>query len=366
MTALPSRADEAEQPGCTAGDGRPGLQLSGVHAAHGGDEVLHGIDLSVARGELLVVLGPSGAGKSTLLRVVAGLEPATRGRVAIAGRDVTGLRPGRRNVSMVFQSYALFPHLTVADNITFGLTVRDVPRREAVERARRAAAAVDCADLLHRRPGQLSGGERQRVALARALVREPDVFLLDEPLSNLDAELRVETRAELRALHDRVGTTMLHVTHDQTEALVLGDRVAVLRQGQLEQVDTPEEIWRRPRTAFVARFVGSPSMNLLPADGPLRVAGVPAGRDRQIGVRPESLRLGDPEGVGAPEAAEGIVERVEVIGEDSYVHLRVAGHRLVARVPAAARPQVGERVRAAARREDVHLFDTATGLRVPA
>ena len=359
MTALSSSDAAGER---TTGGEPPGLELSGVHAAHGGDDVLHGIDLTVARGELLVVLGPSGAGKSTLLRVVAGLEPATRGRVAIAGRDVTRLRPGRRNVSMVFQSYALFPHLTVSDNITFGLTVREVPRAEAAERARRAAAAVGCGHLLHRRPGQLSGGERQRVALARALVREPDVFLLDEPLSNLDAELRVETRAELRALHDRVGTTMLHVTHDQTEALVLGDRVAILRQGRLEQVDTPEEIWRRPRTAFVARFVGSPSMNLLPADGPLRVAGVPSAADRQLGVRPESLRLADP---AAGDAAEGTVERVEVIGEDSYVYLRVDAHRLVARVPTAARPRVGDRVRATARREDVHLFDTTTGLRVP-
>ena len=243
--------------------------LDGVRAAFGSTEVLHGIDLRVAAGELLVVLGPSGAGKSTLLRVVAGLEPATQGRVIIAGRDVTRLRPGRRNVSMVFQSHALFPHLTVAENITFGLRVRDVPRTEAADQARRAAEAVGCAHLLGRRPGQLSGGERQRVALARALVRRPDVFLLDEPLSNLDLELRVETRAELRALHDRVGATTVHVTHDQTEALVLGDRVAVLREGVIEQIGPPDEVWRRPETTFVARFVGSPAMNLLPAAGPL-------------------------------------------------------------------------------------------------
>jgi ABC-type sugar transport system ATPase subunit len=201
-----------------------GLRLEGVSAARGGREVLHGIDLTVARGELLVVLGPSGAGKSTLLRVVAGLEPATAGRVIIAGRDVTRLRPGRRNVSMVFQSYALFPHLTVAENIAFGPLVRDGGRRRARELAERAAATAGCGHLLDRRPDQLSGGERQRVALARALVREPDVFLLDEPLSNLDVELRAETRAELRALHVRVGATMVHVTHDQVEALVLGDR----------------------------------------------------------------------------------------------------------------------------------------------
>jgi ABC-type sugar transport system ATPase subunit len=339
----------------------PGLELADVHATHGTVEALRGIDLTVARGELLVVLGPSGAGKSTLLRVVAGLEPAIRGRVSIAGRDVTALRPGRRNVSMVFQSYALFPHLTVAENIGFGLTVRDTPRARRRELVRQAATAVGCGELLARRPGQLSGGERQRVALARALVRKPDVFLLDEPLSNLDAELRVETRAELKALHDRVGATMLHVTHDQVEALVLGDRVAVLREGRLEQVGTPDEIWRKPASVFVARFVGSPSMNLLPADGPLSVPGVPSAADRQIGVRPEAVRLGGPE---EPDGAVGTVERVEVIGEDAYAYLRVDGHPLVARVPAATRPEVGTQVRATVRRPDVHVFDTGTGERV--
>lgn len=341
-----------------------GLELVDVHAAHGPVEVLRGIDLTVARGELLVVLGPSGAGKSTLLRVVAGLEPAVRGRVHIAGRDVTALRPGRRNVSMVFQSYALFPHLTVAENIGFGLAVRDTPRARAREQVLRAAAAVGCGELLARRPGQLSGGERQRVALARALVREPDVFLLDEPLSNLDAELRVETRAELRTLHARVGATMLHVTHDQAEALVLGDRVAVLRDGRIEQVGTPDEIWRQPRTVFVARFVGSPSMNLLPADGPLRLPGVRPSAERQIGFRPEAVRLAEPDGTDAD--ATGVVERVEVIGEDAHVYLRSDGHRLVARVPAAARPAVGTEARATVAPADVHLFDLATGQRVVA
>jgi ABC-type sugar transport system ATPase subunit len=336
---------------------RPGLELTGVSAGHGAVEVLRGIDLTVARGELLVVLGPSGAGKSTLLRVVAGLQPVTRGRVHIAGRDVTALRPGRRNVSMVFQSYALFPHLTVADNIGFGLIVRDVPKAQARDRVARAAAAVGCADLLHRRPGQLSGGERQRVALARALVREPDVFLLDEPLSNLDAELRVETRAELRALHDRVGTTMLHVTHDQTEALVLGDRVAVLRQGQVEQVGSPEQIWRTPQTTFVARFVGSPAMNLLPADGPLRVPGVEPSGAHLLGLRPEAVHLAPADGTPAT------VERVDVVGEDAYVYLRAAGHPIVARVRTADRPAAGAAARVTAR-GDVHLFDAATGRRV--
>ena len=339
-----------------------GLAVDGLSAAYRDTEVLHSLDLRVARGELLVVLGPSGAGKSTLLRVVAGLQPATAGRVLIGGRDVTALRPGRRNVSMVFQSYALFPHLTALDNITFGLEVRDVSRAAARERAGAAAAAVGCAHLLDRRPSQLSGGERQRVALARALVREPDLFLLDEPLSNLDLELRAETRGELKALHARLGVTTVHVTHDQTEALVLADRIAVLRGGRLEQLGTPDELWRTPATVFVARFVGSPAMNLLPAGGPLVPDGMPAPPDpgRQVGFRPEAVRLGD-------TGAAAVVERVDVVGEDAYAYLRLAegGAVVTARVPAATRPAVGDAARVAVRWADVHVFDAETGRRVP-
>ena len=283
--------------------------------------------------------------------------------MVIAGEDVTGLRPGRRNVSMVFQSHALFPHLTVAENIAFGLEVRDVPRAVARERAAAAAAAVGCAHLLDRRPGQLSGGERQRVALARALVREPDVFLLDEPLSNLDVELRVETRAELKALQARVGATMVHVTHDQTEAMVLGDRIAVLRDGAIEQIGTPDEVWRRPATTFVARFLGAVAMNLLPADGGLVPVGAPVGAlapGRDLGFRPEAVRLGEPDGVAA------VVERVDVVGEDAYAYLRLAagGHLVAARVRAGLRPGVGDPVRVSVGWPDVHVFDRATGRRV--
>jgi ABC-type sugar transport system ATPase subunit len=336
-----------------------GLRLDGVHAARGGRAVLHGLDLSVLRGELLVVLGPSGAGKSTLLRVIAGLEPASAGRVFIAGRDVTGLRPGRRNVSMVFQSYALFPHLTVADNIAFGPLMRDAGRRAARQRAERAAAAVGCGHLLDRRPDQLSGGERQRVALARALVREPDVFLLDEPLSNLDAELRVETRAELKGLHQRVGATMLHVTHDQVEALVLGDRIAVLRDGRLEQVATPEQIWRAPASTFVARFVGS--MNLLPGDGPLRPPGMAPDAARVVGFRPDAVQVG---ASGGGDSA--VVERVDVVGEDAYAYLRIGSLPVVARVATTGRPKAGDEVDLTVRWTDDHVFDAATGRRVGA
>ncbi|MEU5948739.1 ABC transporter ATP-binding protein [Micromonospora sp. NPDC047465] len=339
----------------------PGLALAGVSAAYRGSTVLHEVDLTVARGELLVVLGPSGAGKSTVLRVVAGLEPVTAGRVRIAGRDVTADRPGRRNVSMVFQSYALFPHLTVAENIAFGLEVRDTPRAVARDRARAAAETVGCAALLDRRPGQLSGGERQRVALARALVREPDVFLLDEPLSNLDLALRVEMRAELRALHDRLGATMVHVTHDQTEALVLADRIAVLRAGRIEQVGTPDEIWRTPASSFVARFVGSPAMNLLPAAGALVPSGtapVRAADELEIGFRPEAVTL------DAADGTDATVDRVEVVGEDAYAYLTLAGgHRVVARVPAARRPERGAAVRVGVRWADVHVFHADSGRR---
>ena len=337
-----------------------GLALEGVRAAYGDREVLCGIDLSVPPGELLVVLGPSGAGKSTLLRVVAGLEPATAGTVRLAGRDITQLRPGRRNVSMVFQSYALFPHLTVRANIAFGLEVRDVGKAEASTLAEDAARAAGCEQLLDRRPGQLSGGERQRVALARALARRPDAYLFDEPLSNLDAELRVHTRAELRALHERVGGTTLHVTHDQTEAMVLGDRIAVLRDGVVEQVGTPEGIWSNPATLFVARFVGTPAMNILPATSAPAPADLPerAADELQIGVRPDALVLGS-QGVPAT------VGRVEVVGADAHVHLSLAdGGQVVARVPVAARPRPGDRVRVTVSPSDVHVFDKHTGARV--
>jgi ABC-type sugar transport system ATPase subunit len=335
-----------------------GLRLESVSAHRGRTPVLHALDLVVGRGELLVVLGPSGAGKSTLLRVIAGLEPVDAGRVFIAGRDVTHLRPGRRNVSMVFQSYALFPHMTVAENIAFGPIMRDTRARDAREQAARAASAVGCGHLLDRRPDQLSGGERQRVALARALVREPDVFLLDEPLSNLDVELRAETRGELKALHERVGGTMVHVTHDQVEALVLGDRIAVLREGRVEQVGSPDEIWRAPATTFVARFVGAPPMNLVPGDGALRPPGAAADAGRLLGFRPEAVRLGGDGDV------TGTVERVDVVGEDAHAYLRVGVLAVVARVPAAGRPAAGDTVPVSVRWADHHVFDPVTGHRI--
>jgi ABC-type sugar transport system ATPase subunit len=339
-----------------------------VRKDYEGTVALAGIDLEAADGELLVVLGPSGSGKTTLLRVTAGLETVSGGSVSIGGRDVTAVPPGRRNVAMVFQTYALFPHLDVAENIGFGLEAREVPRRQRRERVTEAARIVGCSELLARRPAELSGGERQRVALARALVRDPDVFLLDEPLSNLDAQLRAQMRAELKELQRRVGATMVYVTHDQVEALTLGDRLAVLRDGALQQVGTPDEVFARPATRFVARFVGSPAMNVIRARlepdglvvGPLRFpppATVRDGRALDVGIRPERVRLAD-------EGAPASVRLVELAGSEAFVHLAADGAALVARVGADERPAPGDAVRIAVAAADLHFFDPETGQRL--
>jgi ABC-type sugar transport system ATPase subunit len=345
------------------------LSIRGVHKRYGAVAALRALDLEVAEGELLVLVGPSGCGKTTALRVTAGLEEVTAGSIHIGGHDITRLAPAERNVAMVFQSYALFPHMTVAGNIGIGLKVRRVPNREANERIKAAAALVGCQDQLDRKPHQLSGGERQRVALARAMVREPDVFLLDEPLSNLDAQLRVQTRAELQRLHQRLGTTMLYVTHDQIEALTMGDRVAVLRDGVLQQVAPPDEIYRRPANRFVAGFIGSPAMNLLPVSardgrlqvGPFLLERPPGGealngQRLELGVRPEHLvvSLGGP---GVP--AE--VQIVELAGRETFLHLAAGGQRLVARVGLELRPRVGEQVRVQIPERQFYLFDADSG-----
>ena len=255
---------------------------------------------------------------------------------------------------MVFQSYALFPHMTVAENIGFGLVAREVKRAEVKERVARAATLAGCSHLLERRPPQLSGGERQRVALARAVVGEPDVYLLDEPLSNLDAELRAQTRTELKELHGRVGATMLYVTHDQIEALTLGNRIAVLLEGRLQQVGTPDEIWNEPANRFVARFVGSPSMNLLASGAPL---GLDAPEGAEVGIRPEHVLLGE-------TGVAGEVLLVEPIGSEALVHVRAAGEILVARVTAELRPAKGAAVHVSADPARLHFFDRASGKRV--
>ncbi|MFN2589104.1 MAG: ABC transporter ATP-binding protein [Actinomycetota bacterium] len=270
---------------------------------------LDGVDLVADEGELLIVVGPSGSGKTTLLRSIAGLEKLDEGTVEVGGRDVTDAPPGARSVAMVFQEYALYPHMTVAANISFGMRARREGRGEITRKTEAAAQHLALEDVLARRPSELSGGERQRVALARAMVREPDAFLMDEPLSNLDAKLRAQMRTEIRNLQRSLGTTMLYVTHDQVEAMAMADRVAVLRDGRVEQVAAPVDLYDRPATAFVARFVGNPPMNLIP--------GPPSEPDVTIGIRPEELRL-VAEGSGR---LDGRVAEIELTGHESIVHV---------------------------------------------
>ncbi len=285
----------------------------------GGTVALSDFSLEVADGELVALVGPSGCGKSTVLRLLAGLETPTRGTLRIGGQDVSALPPQARNVAMVFQDYALYPHLSVRENLAFPLRMRGMPAAEREQRVARVAELLSLGPLLERAPRQLSGGERQRVAMGRALVREPAAFLLDEPLSNLDAKLRVQVRAEIAELRRRAPTTMLYVTHDQVEALTLGDRVAVLERGRLQQVATPAELYARPANRFVAGFIGSPPMNFAPARW---LRGAPAGDDLVAGVRPEAVALAESGDAGA---LAGTVVQVEALGHETLVHVRLAG-----------------------------------------
>ena len=319
------------------------LALRGVGKRFDDVVALEGIDLEARAAELLVIVGPSGSGKSTLLRCIAGLEAPDAGRIEVDGRDVTDEAPGDRDVAMVFQEYALYPHLDARSNIGFGLKARKTPADVVRQRVGDAAELLGLQDCLDRRPAQISGGERQRVALARAIVREPSVFLMDEPLANLDAELRSRTRAEIRSLQRRLGTTMLYVTHDQVEAFTLGDRVAVLRAGRIEQIGTPRELYEQPVNTFVARFVGAPAMNLLPAslfDG-ARAAAI-------IGIRPEKIRLDEEAG-----RLQGEVALVEPTGASSIVHVKVQGHTVLVVTQGWDRLAPGDRVA-------LEFFDTDT------
>ncbi len=343
---------------------------------------VRGLDLECRDGDLTVLVGPSGSGKTTAIRLAAGLEFQDAGRIEIAGRDVTRVRPADRRVAMVFQSFALFPHLSVQRNIGFGLAVRGTPKAEVARRTFEAATVVGCERLLQRMPHELSGGEQQRVALARALVRDPDVFLLDEPLSNLDAQLRVTMRAEIRRVQREVHATMLYVTHDQFEALTLGDRVAVMHDGALQQEGAPDDVYRRPGNRFVATFIGSPAMNILPGEvrgdsivaGPLQLprlrdVDLSDTRGLEVGIRPEHLRVrsgtegppaADPPGAGSA----AVVTLVEPAGPDTFVHVTAGDHRLIVRAPADVRPEVGDGMELAVDPNDVHLFDAGTGVRL--
>ena len=349
-----------------------GLELSGVSKSFRETPVLRGVDLVVPEGCLTVVVGASGSGKTTLLRIVAGLEAADEGRVEVGGRDVASLPPADREVAMVFQHGGLFPHLSVFENVAFGLRVRRVSRAEVRNRVSAAAAIAGVSTLLSRRPQQLSGGERQRVALARALVREPSVFLLDEPLSSLDAGVRVAMRAEIRRVQRETGRAMLYVTHDQIEALTLGDRVAVIgTNGEIAQEGTPDEVFMTPANLTVATFLGTPEMNVIAGErdvagvvraGPFRVPGV-GDEDRGglvVGVRPEDVvvaRAGE-------DASTGVVQAVEPAGSEAFVRVKVEGTEITVRVPADARPEVGGAVSIARSPRRAHLFHAGNGARV--
>ncbi|MBT9596321.1 MAG: sn-glycerol-3-phosphate ABC transporter ATP-binding protein UgpC [Vitreoscilla sp.] len=340
--------------------------------------VVHGLDLEIADGEFMVLVGPSGCGKSTTLRMLAGLEDVSAGRILIGEREVTEVPPAQRGVAMVFQSYALYPHMTVAENMGFGLRMAGQSRAAVDVAVKRAADRLQLTPWLGRRPRELSGGQRQRVAIGRAIVREPKVFLFDEPLSNLDAALRTQMRLELAHLHRSLGATIVYVTHDQVEAMTLGDRIAVFNGGRIEQVGPPMQVYQKPATRFVAGFLGSPRMNMLPVHGvglgALSVPGgllpwpdgLEAGTDGvdTLGVRPEHLRLVD---AGTGCALSGVVDMVEHLGDTSLLYVRLPGldDPLALKLAAsAALPLPGEAVRVSAEPNQLLAFDTQ-GLRLP-
>ena len=335
------------------------IRLDAVEKTYpGGHAGVRCIDLRVDDGEFLVLVGPSGCGKTTLLRVIAGLETPSSGRVLIGDNDVTMLPPQARDVAMVFQSYALYPHMSVRENLAYGLKVRGADRETVDGRVGTVAEALGIGALLDHRPAMLSGGQRQRVALGRAMVRQPRVFLLDEPLSNLDPSLRAQARAELHKLHQSLSATVVYVTHDQEEAVTLGGRVAVMRHGGIEQLAPPLDLYAKPANTFVAQFIGAPAMNLLPAPVP----GIDAPAGALVGVRPQDVRIA----AGGRMCA--VVELVEPRGHDCVLHLRVDGvtQRIIAIAAAPAGVASGTVVSVAVPRDRIHLFDGRTGARLPA
>ncbi|PKO80461.1 MAG: glycerol-3-phosphate ABC transporter ATP-binding protein [Betaproteobacteria bacterium HGW-Betaproteobacteria-13] len=356
------------------------LSLQQVGKTYGTQTAVEALDLDIADREFTVLVGPSGCGKSTTLRMIAGLESITSGRLLIDGKDVTEVPPQQRDIAMVFQSYALYPHMTAYMNMAFGLmkTTR-LDKREIEARVHEAASILHIEDLLLRKPNELSGGQRQRVAIGRALVRKPKVFLFDEPLSNLDAKLRNHMRAELKRLHSELGITVVYVTHDQVEAMTLGTRIAVMAAGRLQQFDTPMTVYRKPANTFVAAFIGAPEMNLLrcrhsqTAEGRV-VDGMsfritldgqtpaPAGDDILLGIRPEELFLAPADTLpGGQFMAHGTVGRVELLGADALAEVDLGHHRLVARVSAEQLPQPGQQVVLGIDTRRARLFDPVSG-----
>jgi multiple sugar transport system ATP-binding protein len=350
------------------------VELREVRKAYGALEVIHGVSLSIEDGQFIALVGPSGCGKSTLLRMIAGLEEISGGDILIGNSVVNDLTPRERNIAMVFQSYALYPHMTVAENMGFNLRLAGTPKPMIAERVNEAARMLDLTALLDRKPAHLSGGQRQRVAMGRAIVRNPAVFLFDEPLSNLDAKLRVQMRSEIKQLHQKVGTTSVYVTHDQIEAMTLADRIVVLNQGRVEQEGTPMELYRRPANLFVAAFIGSPAMNLLDgtidgeggeaaarlADGTaIRIAPerkVTRGQAIKIGLRPEHLSPGQ-----GGTALAGQTLLVEPTGAQTHVVFDLAGHSVVAIVDGDYPARYGARFEANIAAEQVHVFDRESG-----
>jgi len=351
------------------------LAIRNIHKTYNETvHILKGIDLEIEAGEFLILVGPSGCGKSTLLSMIAGLDHPTSGSIHIGERDVTQLPSKDRDIAMVFQSYALYPNMTVAENIAFGLEIRKVPkpvRKAAVERV---SAMLQIGHLLDRKPGQLSGGQRQRVAMGRALARDPKLFLFDEPLSNLDAKLRVEMRAEIKLLHQRTQTTTVYVTHDQVEAMTLGDRIAVMKDGLVQQFGTPSEIYNRPSNRFVAEFIGSPAMNMvdaaqagetlsaqgvaLPINDAQRTALQAHGKAEFVyGLRPESISFGS-------QGVPGKLSMIEPTGPETYATVETAAGKLTARVPGVLQSVVGDTVHLQWSADSAHVFDRASGVRV--
>ncbi|WP_439601334.1 ABC transporter ATP-binding protein [Devosia sp.] len=355
------------------------LSINSIRKSFGAVEVLNNIDIEVEDGGFLVLLGPSGCGKSTLLSIIAGLENSSGGDILIGDRNVNDVHPKDRNIAMVFQSYALYPTMPVRRNIGFGLEMRKVDAREREAAVQRAAELLQIEHLLDRKPGQLSGGQRQRVAMGRAIVRNPDLFLFDEPLSNLDAKLRVEMRTEIKRLHDRLGTTTVYVTHDQVEALTLGTKVAVMKGGVIQQLADPETIYDRPANMFVAGFIGSPTMNFLSGTleqgegglvlrhsaGALVLGGLQqdvgafVGREVTAGIRPETLDVGE----GAA-GLSGIVDVIEPTGPDTMVIVSVGGQLITARLGPKARPKPGDTLNLSVDTAAINLFDPTTGNRI--
>jgi len=350
------------------------IRLTGVRKSYGKLQVIHGVDVGIADGEFIVIVGPSGCGKSTLLRMIAGLEPITQGEIAIGGRRVNEVEPKDRNIAMVFQNYALYPHMTVYDNMSYGLRIRGMSRAEIEQRVRRAAGILELGQLLQRKPRELSGGQRQRVAMGRAIVREPAAFLFDEPLSNLDAKLRVQMRLEIQKLHRELRTTSIFVTHDQVEAMTLADRMIVMNLGVVEQVGQPIQVYDDPASLFVAGFIGSPAMNFLPGrrtgDEVEVGAGVrlplppelraKAGEGVTVGIRPEHLVSS---GESGPEFRL-TVENVEALGADSLLHGTLGASALVVRVDGHDAPRAGTPLTVRPMAGKTYFFDTASGKRL--